>query len=50
LEATNLDKGIVVLVVSMDLPFSQKRWCGGARIERVITLSDHWSGDFGKKY
>ena len=50
LEATNLDEDIVVLVVSMDLPFSQKRWCGGAGIDRVITLSDHKSAEFGKKY
>lgn len=50
LEATNLDKDIVILVVSMDLPYTQKRWCGGAGIDRVITLSDHMSGEFGKKY
>jgi len=50
LEATSLDEDIVVLVVSMDLPYSQKRWCGGAGIDRVITLSDHMSAEFGKKY
>lgn len=50
LEATSLDDDIVVLVVSMDLPYSQKRWCGGAGIERVVTLSDHMSAEFGKKY
>jgi thiol peroxidase len=49
-EATSLNSDIVVLVVSMDLPFAQKRWCGGAGIDRVITLSDHMNGDFGKKY
>ena len=38
LEATNLDKDIIILVVSMDLPYTQKRWCGGAGIDRVITL------------
>ena len=50
LEATNLDIDIVVLVVSMDLPYTQKRWCGGAGIDRVITLSDHMSAEFGIKY
>jgi len=50
LEATSLDDDIVVLVVSMDLPYSQKRWCGGAGIDRVITLSDHMSAEFGEKY
>lgn len=49
-EATDLDKDIIVLVVSMDLPYTQKRWCGGAGIDRVITLSDHMTGEFGRKY
>lgn len=49
-DATNLDKDIIVLFVSMDLPYTQKRWCGAAGIERVITLSDHLNADFGKKY
>jgi thiol peroxidase len=49
-EAVNLDMDIVVLVISMDLPYAQKRWCGSASIERIITLSDHISGDFGRKY
>ena len=38
------------MVISMDLPFTQKRWCGAEGIERVITLSDHLFSDFGKKY
>ena len=50
MDATDLNSDIVVLVVSLDLPYAQKRWCGGAGIDRVITLSDHMSGDFGKKY
>ena len=39
-EAAKLD-GVSVLVVSMDLPFAQKRWCGAAGIDKVKTLSDH---------
>jgi thiol peroxidase len=39
-EAANLGKGIAVLVVSMDLAAAQRRWCGAAGIERVITVSD----------
>lgn len=50
MEAVNLDKDIIVLVISMDLPYTQKRWCGAVDIDRVITLSDHLSADFGKKY
>lgn len=37
----------VVLTVSMDLPFAQKRWCGAAGIDRVVTLSDHRDARFG---
>jgi thiol peroxidase len=50
LEATSLSEDIVVLVVSMDLPYTQKRWCGATGIDRVITLSDHLNAEFGKKY
>lgn len=39
-----------VLVVSTDLPFGQKRWCGAEGVETVQTLSDHRTGDFGKAY
>lgn len=40
----------VVLTVSMDLPFAQKRWCGAAGVEKVHTLSDHRDGSFGAAY
>lgn len=39
-----------VLVVSTDLPFGQKRWCGAEGVEDVATLSAHRSGDFGTAY
>ena len=38
------------MVISMDLPFTLKNWCGAAGIEQVITLSDHLSAEFGEKY
>ena len=50
LEASNMDEGIVVVVISTDLPFTQNRWCGNAGIDRIVTLSDHMKGEFGKKY
>jgi len=34
----------------MDLPFAQKRWCGAAGVERVVTLSDHKEAAFGLAY
>ena len=41
---------IVILTISMDLPFAQKRWCGAAGIDKVITLSDHRDAAFGTGY
>ncbi|MHC5079416.1 MAG: thiol peroxidase [Planctomycetota bacterium] len=49
-EASNLGEEVVVLTVSMDLPFAQKRWCGAAGVERVITLSDHRDASFGRAW
>lgn len=48
-EAAKLD-GVEVLVVSTDLPFGQKRWCGAENIDKVSTLSDHRTAEFGKSY
>jgi thioredoxin-dependent peroxiredoxin len=49
-EASELRNDVVVLVVSTDLPFAQKRWCGASGIENVIVYSDHLYTDFGTKY
>ena len=40
----------VVLTISMDLPFAQKRWCGAAGVDKVETLSDHKDASFGTNY
>jgi thiol peroxidase len=48
--AGKLGSDVVILTVSMDLPFAQKRWCGAAGVERVITLSDHREASFGKAF
>lgn len=39
-----------VLVVSTDLPFGQKRWCGAESVEDIVTLSAHRSSEFGESY
>jgi len=39
----------VAITVSMDLPFNQKRYCGGAGTKHAV-LSDHKYGEFGKLY
>jgi thiol peroxidase len=49
-EAGNMGKDVVILTISMDLPFAQKRWCGAAGVDRVITLSDHRDASFGLAY
>lgn len=49
-EAAALPDNVVVLTISLDLPFAQKRWCGAAGIERVITLSDYRDRSFGQQY
>ena len=41
---------VEVLVVSMDLPFGQKRWCGAEGVQNVKTLSAHRCSQFGKDY
>src|SRR6266702_8215349 len=49
-EAASLPGNAVVLTVSLDLPFAQKRWCGAAGIDRVVTLSDYQERSFALAY
>lgn len=49
-EASGLGDDVVVLTVSVDLPFAQARWCGAAGVDRVVTLSDYKDNSFGKAY
>lgn len=49
-EATKLGEDVTIYTVSMDLPFAQGRWCGGAGIDRVKTVSDYKQKSFGKNY
>ena len=49
-EAGRLSSDVAVLVISMDLPFAQKRWCGAAGVTSVQTLSDHRDASFGTSY
>ena len=48
--AANLGENVVIYTVSMDLPFAQKRWCGAAGIDNVVTVSDHRDASFGEAY
>jgi len=49
-EIADLGNDIVLLTISMDLPFAQVRWCGAAGIDKAITLSDYRDADFGDKF
>ena len=49
-EAKKLSNDIVVLTVSLDLPFAQKRWCGAAGVEHVIPISDYKDRSFSEHF
>lgn len=49
-EVGKLGPQVSCFVVSMDLPFAQKRWCGSEGAAHVRTLSDYKRCDFGEKY
>ncbi len=49
-EAGKLGSDVIILTISMDLPFAQKRWCGAAGVDKVITLSDHLDASFGEAF
>ena len=49
-DAASLSKDIVIEVISTDLPYAQKRWCGAAGVDQVMVLSDHMNAEFGEKY
>jgi len=50
LEVANLPANVVTLTISMDLPFAQKRWCGAAGIDKIMTLSDYQERSFAGAY
>jgi len=43
-------KDVVVLSVSLDLPFAQKRYCAAEGLSNIVTLSDYKEREFGLKY
>ncbi len=48
-EASRIDN-CVILTISNDLPFAQKRFCDAEKIDRVLTLSQLRNREFGKNY
>ena len=49
-EAAALGPDVAILVLSTDLPWTQKRWCGAAGVDQVKVLSDHMTAEFGERY
>lgn len=48
--ASELGEGAKVLVISMDLPFAQNRFCTTEGIANLEVLSDHRDASFGLAY
>jgi thiol peroxidase len=49
-EASDLGEDVVILTVSADLPYAQRRWCAAEGIERTETLSSHYDMSFADAY
>jgi len=49
-EAAALDDNIVIIPISMDLPYTQARWCAAEGIDQVMMVSDHLEASFGLNY
>jgi len=49
-EASQLPADMVVMNISMDLPFAIARFCGTAGIDRAKALSDHRDASFGNAF
>lgn len=49
-EISQLSDNIVILTISNDLPFAQKRFCKAENIDKVKVLSDTVWRDFGQHY
>ncbi len=49
-KAASLDGNAIVYVVSLDLPFAQKRFCGAEGTTKITALSDFKSRSFGDNY
>jgi len=49
-EVANLPQDIIMLTISNDLPFAQKRFCKAESIDKLQVLSDSVWRDFGSSY
>ena len=49
-EVTNLPEDLVILTISNDLPFAQKRFCKTEKVDNIKVLSDAVWRNFGQNY
>jgi len=49
-EASRLPKDVVIMNITMDLPFAISRFCTTAGIDKVQAFSDHRDASFGNAY
>ncbi|QSX32841.1 thiol peroxidase [Shewanella avicenniae] len=49
-EVANFGNDVVMLTISEDLPFAQKRFCKVENVDKIKVLSDSVWRDFGKHY
>ncbi|TKB46030.1 thiol peroxidase [Thalassotalea mangrovi] len=49
-EVSSLPSDVVLLTISNDLPFAQKRFCSTEKVDKIKVLSDSVWRDFGNKY
>lgn len=49
-EIANLPQDVILLTISTDLPFAQKRYCQQENIDKLPVLSDAVWRDFGSNY
>ena len=48
--ATEVSDDVVILSISVDLPFALARWCGATGSDKIKTLSDYQDWNFGLQY
>lgn len=49
-DAANQPAEVVILNISMDLPFAIRRFCAASGIDKAVALSDHREASFGLGY
>ncbi|MFA5553365.1 MAG: thiol peroxidase [Phycisphaerae bacterium] len=49
-KASELSDDVAILVISMDLPFAQSRWCAAEGVKNVHLFSDYRDASFGTAY